>query len=191
MAIPLKTKHLVKKGHFLKYTCLRWMRHALCAHMQGSKWLWKRDQTNVEGQSQFIWDHKGICIWFLRRCATLQKGWETRTKRMWSSMTGSLLPWSLTGDPGQINFIGSINVLKFCPPDFVCLASLSTQSSQHSYFSHLRLTLWSPKEVVLQKFNPNFKNNTINWVQGQSSTQTGSPTDFWKSLTWGVDWGPD
>ena len=79
----------------------------------------------------------------------------------------------------------------FCPPDFVCLASLSTQSSQHSYFSHLRLTLWSPKEVVLQKFNPNFQNNTINWVQGQSSTQTGSPTDFWKSLTWGVDWGPD
>ena len=42
------------------------------------------------------------------------------------------------------------------PPDFVCLASLSIQFSQRSYFSHLRLTLWSPKEVV-QRFN--HKNN--------------------------------
>ena len=46
----------------------------------------------------------------------------------------------------------------FFPPDFVCLASLSTQSSQRSYFSHLRLTLWSPKEVV-RKFNPKIIQN--------------------------------
>ena len=50
--------------------------------------------------------------------------------------------------------------LKKCifSPDFVCLASLSTQSSQRSYFSHLRLTLWSPKEVV-RKFNPKIIQN--------------------------------
>ena len=130
--------------------------HTLCTHAGAKMTMEKRSNKCWRWVSTLVFWYQSfstlkiyygyqrhIFTKFLRRCVTLRKGWGTRMKRMWSSMTGNLLPWSLTGDPGQINSGKSITIfflqiLSVWPHSLYNSHNVHTSHICASHCGHLR-----------------------------------------------------
>ena len=160
--------------------------HTLCTHAGAKMTMEKRSNKCWRWVSTLVFWYQSfstlkiyfgyqrhIFTKFLRRCVTLRKGWGTRTKRRWSSMTGNLLPWSLTGDLGQINL--SINV--FFPPDF------ASRFRFMSFFLQI-LPVW-PHSL----HNPHHL-HTSHICAPYSGHLSRFSLEIQSKLPWGVDWGP-